>query len=320
MPLSITAISLITALSLFFFYSWIWLKFKAKLTPKGAGVFLPLFLFLFGSYCEVSLIVLINIFLIFIFTLIYWLDDMFELNSVIRLLVSFISGILFTITQYYPVYEKNSFFAGIVISGIFFGIMNMILTNVANFYDGEDLNITLFILLAFIALLLFGPIKNDWYSIIYLCLLFMLAFSILNARPNFIYFGDSGSFAFSCIFVSILISIFNDGKKIPIEVILPFLLPLIDVFIVILFRIIKRENLLSRNYFHIYQRLKGKYGGKYYLLPQIANVFFCYIAIFLLNQYGIVNTNILLSSAVFITFIFYWALHAFFLNYRFNNN
>ena len=266
------------------------------------------------------MIVLINIFLIFIFTLIYWLDDIFELNSIIRLLISFISGILFSITQFYMVYEISSISAGIIISAIFFGMINMILTNVANFYDGEDLNIALFILLAFLSLLVFGPIKSDWYLIIYLCLLFILAFSLLNARPNLIYFGDSGSFTFSCIFVSILISIFNDGKKIPIEIILPFLLPLIDVLIVILFRIIKKENLLSRNYLHMYQRLKNKYGAKYYLLPQIANIFFCYLAISLLNQYGIENIYILLSSAIFISFIFYWVLHTYFLNYRFNNN
>ena len=199
-------------------------------------------------------------------------------------------------------------------------MINMILTNVANFYDGEDLNIALFILLAFLSLLIFGPIKSDWYSMIYLCILFTLAFSLLNARPNFIYFGDSGSFAFSCIFVSILISIFNDGKKIPIEIILPFLLPLVDVFIVILFRIIKKENLLSRNYLHMYQRLKDKYGGKYYLIPQIANIFFCYLAISLFNQYGFENIYILLSSAIFISLIFYWFLHSYFLNFRFNNN
>jgi len=307
------------AMSFFIFYRLIWLKFKAKLTPKGAGVFLPLFLILFSSYFEVSVVVLINIFLIFIFTLIYWLDDIFELHSVIRLLISFFSGIIFSITQFYMVYEINSFFAGIIISAIFFGIINMILTNVANFYDGEDLNIALLILLVFLSLFVFGPIKSEWDSIIYLCLLFILAFSLLNARPNFIYFGDSGSFAFSCIFVSILISIFNDGKKIPIEIILPFLLPLIDVFIVISFRIMKKENLLSRNYFHIYQRLKDKYGGKYYLLPQIANIFFCYIAIFIFNKYGIENIYILFSSTIFISFIFYWVLHTFFLNYRFNN-
>ena len=119
MPLSITVIPLITAISLFFFYRWTWVKFKANLTPKGAGIFLPLFLFLFGSYFEVSVIVLINVLLILIFTLIYWLDDIFELNSVIRLLISFISGILFSISQFCMVYDINSISAGIIITGIF---------------------------------------------------------------------------------------------------------------------------------------------------------------------------------------------------------
>ena len=45
--------------------------------------------------------------------------------------------------------------------------------------------------------------------------------------------------------------------------------PVIDVFYVILYRIFKKENLLSRNYLHVYQILAQKVSLKIYLVPNI---------------------------------------------------
>ena len=45
--------------------------------------------------------------------------------------------------------------------------------------------------------------------------------------------------------------------------------PVTDVFYVILYRIFKKENLLSRNYLHVYQILAQKVNLKIYLVPNI---------------------------------------------------
>ena len=84
--------------------------------------------------------------------------------------------------------------------------------------------------------------------------------------------------------------VINDfNNKIMIKLFLSVIIfPIIDVFFVVFYRIYKNENLLSRNYHHIYQVLKKKTRWKLYLLP---NIIFALINILISTQISL-NVNL----------------------------
>ena len=99
-------------------------------------------------------------------------------------------------------------------------------------------------------------------------LLFLISFSFFNFKKNFLYFGDSG-----CYLISIIIALFaysEMNNPILIKLLISVIIfPVIDVFYVIGYRILNKENLLTRNYLHIYQIIAQKINSKLYLLPNM---------------------------------------------------
>ena len=82
-------------------------------------------------------------------------------------------------------------------------------------------------------------------------------------------------------------------------------LPLIDVIYVLAYRIFKRESLLSRNYYHLYQILGKKYNNKTYLLIQLINALLIVFSLYLINYFFYANSYIIIFISLFITIIFY---------------
>ena len=66
-------------------------------------------------------------------------------------------------------------------------------------------------------------------------------------------------------------------------------MPIYDVLYVLLIRLIKGHDLLTRNYLHIYQRLNIEYQGFYYLLPQIIHFVVAFTLNKVLNYLNIFN-------------------------------
>ena len=101
-----------------------------------------------------------------------------------------------------------------------------------------------------------------------LILIYLLIFSIFNGKKNNLYFGDAGCFISSIlIFLFIITDIEN---LLLIKVILSItLFPIVEIFLVNLYRVYKKENLLARNYYYIYQILAKKIKYKLYLLPNL---------------------------------------------------
>jgi hypothetical protein len=71
------------------------------------------------------------------------------------------------------------------------------------------------------------------------------------------------------------------------QVAVPLALPALDTFYVLCFRIIDKQDLMTRNELHLYQRLNSHYRGFAYLLPQIANVAIVLAAGALLQTIGV---------------------------------
>lgn len=291
MSLDIFFLIAISTLSTGLAYRNIWRRFNEHAVPKGFGVFLPIILLISlfkGNYSD-HLVIIFS--LISFFSFIYWLDDLYGLNPILRMIVSFTTGVLLYLISL--IYNGSLFDLGILVPAVLYGLFNVGLTNVVNFYDGADLNISILILLSCFSFLLL-PISTDWLFTIIACIVFIAAFSILNRKPNFLYLGDAGAFAYSSLITSLLLYKTRSNLYIPLDFLIPFLLPVLDIFYVICLRIKREENLLTRNYLHLYQKLKIRFDNKIYLLPQIINFIVCFLMLNLFKRLQINNLAIII--------------------------
>ena len=258
---------------IFYFFNFIYIKIWkiiSKKTPTGVGFFLviPLIYFLFEFdlklFCSISLI---------LFSFIYFFDDLIGLNFLWRILIQIITSVII----YFSFSFELFFIQFFLIVSLFFILMNSL-----NFQDGKDLNVTILLLMIFFAFYFFSSnlvIKN----ISELILIYLLIFSIFNGKKNNLYFGDVGCFISSIlIFLFIITDIDN---LLLIKVILSIIFfPIVEIFLVNLYRIYKKENLLARNYYYIYQILAKKIKYKLYLLP---NLFLALVNYFISSQLSI---------------------------------
>ena len=255
-----------------FCYIKIWNKFSDKV-PTGVGILLivPSFFYYFNEN-----IYFINIGLIFIFSLIYFLDDVIEIHFSWRIILQILGSLI----VYFSFSLELNFIMIFLTVCIF-----LILINTLNFQDGEDLNISILLIIIFGIFYLYTENKFILKTS-EIILFFLISFSFFNSKKKNLYFGDS-----SCYIISIIISIFvyEEMKNLMIIKLLVavILYPIIDVFYVVVYRILKKENLLSRNYLHLYQIIAQKVSYKIYLLPNILfstlNIFISFHFFFSLN-------------------------------------
>lgn len=258
---------------IFYFFNFIYIKIWKKIskkTPTGVGFFLviPLIYFLFKF--DLKLFYSISLIL---FSLIYFFDDLIGLNFLWRILIQILTSAII----YFSFSFELFFIQFFLVVSLFFILMNSL-----NFQDGKDLNITILLLMIFFAFYFFSSnlvIKN----ISELILIYLLIFSIFNGKKNNLYFGDAGCFISSIlIFLFIITDIEN---LLLIKVILSIIFfPIVEIFLVNLYRIYKKENLIARNYYYIYQILAKKIKYKLYLLP---NFFLALVNYFISSQLSI---------------------------------
>lgn len=261
----------------FYFQNYLFIKFwkkKNNFTPTGIGIFLIFHLIYYFLIIEYSLFYLIPL---IIFSFIYFLDDLISINFIWRLIIQILTPIIIYLAS---INHLNIIFFICVITFFF------VLINSLNFQDGEDLNII--ILLSMIFFTFYFSSENiiiKKTSIFILIYLFVL--SIFNSKKNNLFFGDTGCFLISVIILMFLINDFNN--RIMIKLFLSVIIfPITDVIFVFFYRIYKKENLLSRNYHHIYQVLKKKTKWKLYLLP---NIIFALINVLITTQMTL-NVNL----------------------------
>jgi len=243
------------------------LKKISKKTPTGVGFFLIIPLLYFLLEFDLNLFYSISIIL---FSFIYFFDDLIGLNFLWRILIQILTSVII-----YFLFSFELFFVQFFLLVFLF----FILTNSLNFQDGKDLNITILLFMIFFAFYFFSSnlvIKN----ISELILIYLLIFSIFNSKKNNLYFGDAGCFVSSIL---IFLFIINDIENLLlIKVILSIIFfPILEIFLVNLYRIYKKENLLARNYYYIYQLLAKKIKYKLYLL---LNLFFALVNYFISSQ------------------------------------
>lgn len=194
---------------------------------------------------------------IVVFFIIGLCDDKYKINPFIRLSFIIIFSIfLISINQNLIVqnftlsfYENRIFLNEFSIFFTIFCIL--ILINALNFYDGINGQSAILYIIAFIFLYYVSGL-NYFYLVLILVLFFIL---FLN-YSNRLFFGDSGVYLISSIFIISLVYEYNVTKNIIYadEIFFLFLFPGIDLVRLTIERLFSNKNIFygDRNHFHHY--------------------------------------------------------------------
>lgn len=278
-------------------YRLLWLRrFPDGPTPTGFGLLLAPAMLLAACLGDASPELVLALAITTGVALLYWIDDLAQLSARFRVIFSFMIGLaLGAVYAWSAGFDLPITVALLLLAGL----VNLALVNTINFQDGADLNLATFILLTGALLLLYAPGHPEWTPVAIACLAFTLPFAVMNSRPCTLYFGDSGSFVFACLF-TILGAAFVAGPSMPPpEAAIPAALPVIDMAFVTGLRIRIRQRFTVRHYFHLYQRLQKDRPGFFYLVPQVVNVALSLGAAALLEAIGLGRTlSVALGTAV----------------------
>lgn len=231
--------------------------------------------------------------IILIPSIIYLIDDLITIDFKLRIFLQLISGLIIYLIHFNLENFISDYFLLLICM-----LSSIILINSLNFNDGSNGNIAS-IILQFLIWFWIIDNSNAYNDLIFLLSIFVILFLILNLS-NIAYFGDSGCFLFSIIF---LYMIFDKKIENLYIFILPLTFYLIDVFYVIFLRIKRKENLLSRNYHHLYQILDDKFNYLVALLPGLFNNLLLFILFILINPQNLIFffcLSIVISFTIYI--------------------
>jgi UDP-N-acetylmuramyl pentapeptide phosphotransferase/UDP-N-acetylglucosamine-1-phosphate transferase len=266
-------------------YRRLWIRFKGEeLTPTGFGGLLALFLFGGAVYLQAQADLIWSYALVAIAAVIYWCDDVLGLSRRHRVVIQFVSGFA---VCYLLLAGTMLGLPGLIGCCLSAGVLNVVLTNAVNFSDGADLNVAAVMLLTVATILLIGPDAAFMQPSAIIILAFVLPFAILNCRPRTIYFGDAGCFVFASFLTIMTVCYFRNGAGTAAFAAIPLALPVYDAIYVVLWRIRHKEDLLSRNWLHLYQKLQIKFRNFSYLVPQPLNIGLVVMAALILQSLGL---------------------------------
>ncbi|MDA7587025.1 hypothetical protein N8783_03990 [Alphaproteobacteria bacterium] len=308
-PVLFITLIFLGSLSLGVLYKILWKNFDPNNVPTGFGVFISLGLLIGCFFANSPFPITASLILILGFSLAYWLDDVITLKPAYRIALMVSCGSALAMIAFFSSTKtllSPSIIFLLVLTAI---VLEVLLVNVTNFYDGADLNLATLIGLETVFLAVY-LVKDDWAILLNITVLtFVLAFSLFNKNKNCLYLGDSGSFVFSSYILLMGLHYWLLPVPLSVEFLIPLALPCLDVFYVIVKRLHLRENLLTRNYMHLYQRLQIKFSGLWYLLPQLINALLC-ITVLYVNRLSFIESPALslvivlvVTSLVYSTFL-----------------
>lgn len=285
-------------------YRRAWIHFRGvQATPRGYGGLLAILLVVDAAYVQAPADLTWCYILIAMMAAIYWYDDFVGLSAKLRLLIQFGTG--FAVCYLLVAGFMAVGMALLIFWCVIAGLLNVVLTNVVNFSDGADLNVATTMLLTVGMMLLIGPDAEFMQRSACIVLAFVLAFALLNCRPNTLYFGDSGCFVFTSFLTVMTVCYFRNGASSAAFAAIPMAFPVFDECYVFVTRVRNKEDLLTRNFLHLYQKLQTKYRNFAYLLPQFANVILVVIGALVLQNAGLPALFAVILSMLLITPVFY---------------
>ena len=198
-----------------------------------------------------------------LFFLIGLYDDKFNLNANYRLVLSFFIIFIFLLIDNNFVikslrysddininlYNLSTIFTIICMTGLIFAL---------NMYDGINLQIGFHFLIIFSYFVFKGIFVN--FFIIYILLI--LIFLYLNYK-NKIYMGDSGVYFLGSIISLTLLKNYNNQNLNLEEIIVVSLVPILDMFRVILLRVSFGLHPFTKDKLHIHYIMKKQFNNKF---------------------------------------------------------
>jgi UDP-N-acetylmuramyl pentapeptide phosphotransferase/UDP-N-acetylglucosamine-1-phosphate transferase len=285
-------------------YRRIWLRLRTDgATPTGYGAFVAGVLLITAWLSRAPIDILDITALIAAVTTFYWFDDAFGLPPLLRASLQFATGAIIALILLLPHLGWGYFLVAACLAA---GIFNLGMTNIVNFYDGADLNLATMMMLTCLAGLAAGFVHPFLGAVALTVLAFVLPFAVINARPKSLYFGDAGSFAFACLLTTAAILSLREDDAIASFAVIPLILPTFDALFVLGLRVSRKENLLSRNYHHLYQRLQSRYVNFAYLAPQVFATLLIFAAARILLALGLPPLTATVVAALVITPVFYF--------------
>jgi UDP-N-acetylmuramyl pentapeptide phosphotransferase/UDP-N-acetylglucosamine-1-phosphate transferase len=273
-------------------YRRLWTSFRgAEQTPTGYGSLLAIFLLCGTIYLQGPADLIWSYALVAVVAAIYWCDDLLGLARRFRVLIQFASGFALC---YLLLAGTKLDAAALVGCCAAAGFLNVTLTNVVNFSDGADLNVATVMLLTVGSILLIGQDAAFMRPSAIIILAFVLPFALLNCRPRTLYFGDAGCFVFASFLTIMTVCYFRNGADAAAFAAIPL----------VVWRIRNKEDVLSRNFLHLYQKLQIKYRNFGYLLPQPLNIVLAVAGALILQGLGLpalfaVTVSMLVATPVF---------------------
>jgi UDP-N-acetylmuramyl pentapeptide phosphotransferase/UDP-N-acetylglucosamine-1-phosphate transferase len=283
-------------------YRILWLRAGRIDTPTGFGVFFAPSILAVLMSAGASLFLVAAMALISASTVIYWFDDLVQLSARFRMALAFFTGGVVALLVLWT--ETGLPFWLLACGVLGAGILNVVLTNIVNFYDGADLNLATFIALTAALMIGFGNALETAGTIGLGVLAFIVPFATFNWRPKMLYLGDAGSFAFATLLTLAAVT-YLAGSPFPTYAAIPLTLPAVDTGFVFCLRIAQGQDLMTRNYLHLYQKLAEHRGGFAYLLPQMANCVLLLAGVLLLEKAGVPSPLAIGLGAVVLTIPFY---------------
>jgi UDP-N-acetylmuramyl pentapeptide phosphotransferase/UDP-N-acetylglucosamine-1-phosphate transferase len=301
-------IAILAALSLFggLIYRRLWIGLKgSEQTPTGYGGLLAIFLLCGAIYLQAPADLVWSYALIAAAAVIYWCDDVLGLSRRHRVVIQFASGFAVCWLLLAGVRLGAPTLIG---CGLAAGLVNVVLTNAVNFSDGADLNVATVMVLTAAVILLIGPDAAFMRPSAIIILAFVLPFALLNCRPRTIYFGDAGCFVFASFLTIMTVCHFRNGTDQAAFAAIPLALPVYDACYVVVWRVRNKEDILTRNYLHLYQKLQIKYRNFGYLLPQPLNIAVVVAVALILQHFGL-NALFAVTLAMLLATPAFYALY-----------
>ena len=249
----------------------------SAITIRGGGIIFPLAALLWFVLFEFKYSFAITGLLII--ALISFIDDIYKMSRVIRLLIHFVAVTLLFfeysilgLSWYYWLPAYIVFVAWI---------------NAFNFMDGIN-GITSFYSLICLATFLFIPTEFTFISeeLLIILIISVFVFAFFNARQIATAFaGDVGSVSMAFLLGWILLSLILESKK--VEYVLFFSVYGIDSFYTIIYRLLRRENIFKAHRSHLYQYLSNELRMPHVLVSSgyaVIQMIINYLTIILINN------------------------------------
>ena len=244
---------------------------KQKKIPLLGGIFLIIGLilnyFFIYDYFEIAKIDFIVLFFLISLFFIALIDDIFNLNPLLRLVLCSIIITVFFVESGFLVKTLNFKYFGVllfqenIILIYFFSIFCMIvLIHAFNFIDGMN-GLASLIGLAWLTYIIFK--LPEVLPYIFLFLIYLLFFIYLNLK-NKIFLGDSGNYIISSLIGILIIreNLINPYTFYVEEIFLLFLIPGLDLIRLFFLRIKNKKNPFYGDANHFHHLLLNKYKAK----------------------------------------------------------